>query len=320
MRIEKSMFAFVLTILVISVFMFALFITYFNPFSKELTNINMAVEFNDHSAAAWIALDKGWLKEEDINVSNLMVFQTGLDLATAMARGDVPVAWVCVAPAMVIYTSGVPVKIVAMTHLHGYAIVARPEINDVSELSGKVVTSMGPGSPTWLLLKLIIDTYNLSNVNIKKMNPFISLSALLTGQVDAAALPEHYASLAESKGMKVLVRSQDIWPNMPGSALVVREDFLKSHPDIVLKLVEVTVRSTRYINENFDEAARIVANRLNVSYEVMLKSMKNLNYTNAVDLNEVQKMIDLLVKYGAIEKSVKAEDIIDLSYLKKVLG
>ncbi|RLG87126.1 MAG: hypothetical protein DRO18_03570, partial [Thermoprotei archaeon] len=274
---------------------------YLNLISKgELVNIGMAVEFNDHSAAAWVALDKGWFKEEGLNVSKLVVFRTGLELATAMAKGDIPVAWVCTSPAILIYSRGTPIKILAMTHLHGYAIVARPEISDVRELSGKVVASSGPGSPTWLLLKMVIDMYNLSDVEIKKMPPFMSLNALLTGQIDAASLPEHYVSLAESKGMRVLIRSQDIWPNMPGSALVVREDFLKGHPDIVLKLIKVTVKSTKYINKNLNESARIVAKRLNVPYDVMLRSMKNLRYTYVIDKDEIQKLINLLVKYGVI--------------------
>ncbi len=299
----------------------AVSVAYPNIVSKsELVSAGMAVEFNDHSAAAWVALDKGWFKEEGLNVSKLVVFRTGLELATAMARGDLSIAWVCVSPAILIYSRGTPVKILAMTHLHGYAIVVRPEISEVRELSGKVVASSGPGSPTWLLLKLVIDSYNLSDVTIKNMPPFISLNALLTGQIDAASLPEHYVSLAESKGMKVLIRSQDVWPEMPGSALVVREDFLKNHPDIALELVKVTVRSINYINENLNESARIVAERLNVSYDVVLESMKNLKYTYVTDVGEVQRLIDMLVKYGVIDDEVRAEDVVDLSYLRKILG
>lgn len=286
----------------------------------EKPALNMAVEFNDHSAVAWIALANGWFRENNIDIKNLTMLQTGLEVATAMARGDIPIAWVCLGPAVVMYARGVPIKVLAMTHLNGYAIVVRPEIDSVKGLNSRKIASPGPGSPAWLLLHMAIDKYNLSDLEILQMPPYMALNALLTGQVDGASLPEHYVSLAESKGMRVLIRSQDLWPSMPGSVLVVREDFLREHPDIGLKLVEITVRGTEYINENFSNAVEIVAEKLNVPYDVIYRSMKNLNYTYTIDLGEVQKYIDLLVKYGAIEKPVKAEDLVDLTYLERVLS
>jgi len=134
-------------------------------------SVSMAVELNDHSATAWVALRKGWFEEEGLNVTDLTTFQSGLEVATAMARGDVQVAWVCLGPALMMNSSGVPIKILAMTHLNGYAIVARPEITNVSQLSGKPVATSGPGTPTWLLLHMVIEKYNLSGVRVMKMPP-----------------------------------------------------------------------------------------------------------------------------------------------------
>jgi len=53
----------------------------------------MAVEFNDHSAAAWIARDRGWFEEEGLGVTRFETFTSGLELSAALARGDVDVAW-----------------------------------------------------------------------------------------------------------------------------------------------------------------------------------------------------------------------------------
>jgi len=61
--------------------------------SARAGQVAMAVEFNDHFAAAWIALDKGWFEEEGLNVTRLETFTTGLELSAALTRGDVDVAW-----------------------------------------------------------------------------------------------------------------------------------------------------------------------------------------------------------------------------------
>jgi len=290
----------------------------FPPHLHESRNIAMAIEFNDHSAAAWIALSKDWFKDVGINVSKLITFRTGLELAAAMARGDIPIAWACLGPIIVLKSKGVPIKVLSMAHLHGYAIVARPHIRMAKDLNGKVVATPGPGSPCWLLLKIVEEQYNLS-LNIKKIPPYEALNMLLSRQVDAAAIPEHYVSLAESQGMKVLIRSQNIWPKMPGSVIAVREEFLRSHPDIVKNIIKITLKSINYINSEFNESVSIVASKLGIPRDVMYKSMKNLNYTWSIDIEEVQRYIDLLAKYGAIDKSFSANEILDLTLLNEIL-
>ncbi len=277
--------------------------------------ISMAVEFNDHSAAAWVALDTGLFEETGLNVTYLETFRTGLELAAALTRGDVEVAWACLGPALLAYARGVPIKIVAGAHLHGYAIVARPGISELSELNGGLAACPGKGSPCYLLLMLVKERYGL-NVTIKKMAPHVALNAVMTGQIDAAALPEHYATLAVTRGgCRVLARSQDVWPNMPGSVLLVREELLKGRPEVVRGLVEATERATRFISEDPDLAAEIVANRLGIGYKEAKESMGYLDYTTDLNLTEIQRYIDLMVRYGCLEEPIRAEDVVDASFL-----
>ena len=297
---------------------FSISTSYWLPRMGAEENVVMAVEFNDHSAAFWVALDKGFFKQEGINITFLKTFRTGLELAAALARGDIQVGWACLGPTIMAYSRGVPIKIVAGTHLHGYAILSRPEIREVSQLNGKVVGCPGKGSPCYLLLEMVIERYNLSDVRVKKMPPHMILNALLTNQVDAAAIPEHYATLAESKGFKVLVRSQDIWPSMPGSVLFVREDLLERDPELVLKLVRVTKRATEYINSHFNESAEIVSRHLGITFDQAYRSMLNLNYSTQIDLDQVRRYVDLMVRYGALHRQIDPRDLVDLRFLEEV--
>ncbi len=283
-------------------------------------SISLAVEFNDHSAAAWVALDTGLFEANGINVTHLETFRTGLELAAALARGDVDVAWACLGPAVLARARGVPIKVVAGAHLHGYAIVARPGISNLSQLSGGVVAASGKGSPAYLLLAIVMEKYGL-NVAVKKMVPQIAVNAVMTGQVDAAALPEHYATLAVMRGgCRVLVQSQDVWPDMPGSVLVVREDLLESDPELVRALVRATAQATELILEDPEEAARIVANRLGISEEEASESMGHLEYSVGLDLTEIEEYVNLMVRYGCIEDPVPVDELVDASILGEVLG
>ena len=297
---------------------FSILTSYWLPRMKAEENVVMAVEFNDHSAAFWIALDKGFFKEEGVNITFLKTFRTGLELAAALTRGDVQVGWACLGPTIMAYSRGVPVKIVAGTHLHGYAILSRPEIGTVSQLNGKVIGCPGKGSSCYLLLKMMIEKYALSDVQVKKMPPYMMLNALLAGQIDAAAVPEHYATLAELKGLNVLVRSQDIWPSMPGSILFVREDLLERKPELVLKLVKITKRATEYINSHFNESAEIVSRHLGITFDQAYRSMHNLNYSTQINLDQIQRYVDLMMRYGALQKQIDLSDLVDLRFLEEV--
>lgn len=270
--------------------------------------VRFAVEFNVHSAAFWIALDKGWFEEKGIMV-DYKVFSTGLELATAMAKGDVDVAIACLGPLLTIKSRGYPVKLVAMVHIHGYAIVARKDIENIKDLMDKTVSSSAPGTPTWLLLELVKERYNVS-FRIIRMPPYIALNALVNGKIDAASLPEHYATLAQYLGYKVVVRSQEIWSYMPGSGIAVSEEFLLKHRDIVEEIVEIIKRAVEYINKNPDKAAEIVAKHLATSPNIIRDSMYNLKYTILINKTEVLKYINYMYSYKILSKKIDLDEFI----------
>ncbi len=86
--------------------------------------------------------------------------------------------------------------------------------------------------------------------------------AVRTGRLDAAYIPEHHATVAEEYGFEMLIHSGDVWPEMQGSLLAVKESLLDEHPETVMKLVGVTQKATDWAKQNKDEAASIVAEEL----------------------------------------------------------
>ena len=283
---------------------------------EQQSDVGMAVEFNDHAACAYVAKEKGWYKDEAINFTAYESYATGMRLASALARGDIQVAYICLSPAILAYSRGVQIKIVAGTHKHGYGLVVSPDITNISDLEGRTIGCVREGAPADLLLNRLIEEYNLKDVKIRRMNPLKQVVALETGRIDAAFLPEHHATVAESKGFHMLIKSQDMWQDMPGSVLVVKTDLIENDPETVRKLVKVTQKATSWVNENPERTAVILANLLDTKPEVINKSMSRLNYTTDIDAESVQEMIDYMVKLGYIEEGFKAEDILDTRFLR----
>lgn len=67
--------------------------------------IGMAVEFMDHAACAYISQDRGWFEEEGLNLASYESYVTGMALASALARGDIQVAYICLVPAISVYAN-----------------------------------------------------------------------------------------------------------------------------------------------------------------------------------------------------------------------
>ena len=312
--------------------------------SKEKASIGMAVEFTDHAACAYISQDKGWFEEEGLNLASYESYVTGMALASALARGDIQVAYLCLVPAINVYANAkVPIKIVAGTHKYGYGLVVNPDkIKSIKDLEGADIRigCVREGGAVDVLLHKTIDKYNLNEKkilnNIQRMNPPKQVMAIKTGQLDAAFLPEQWATMAEDFGFKMLLMSQNVWPEMQGSVLVVKEELIREHPEIVEKLVKISQKATDWINQHPQEAAEIVARQLQeaggnlfpveiadvaakteITPEVLLRSMNRLKYTTDIDLAVIQDAIDYVARLGYIKNSFKAGDILNLSFTKQ---
>jgi NitT/TauT family transport system substrate-binding protein len=132
----------------------------------------------------------------------------------------------------------------------------------------------------------------------------------------------------------MLLTSQDIWPEMQGSVLVVKQELIDNHPEVVRKLVSVSQEATDWINEHPDEAAEVMARQLQITEgeilsdapegiaeleitpQLLLKSMSRLEYTTEIDPAEVQATIDYIAALGYIKSSFNAADILDLRFLE----
>lgn len=310
---------------------------YFTRIQVQIQPVGMAVEFNDHAACAYVALSKGWYREQGLNFTSFESYATGLSLAAALARGDIQVAYLCLGPALLAYARGVPIKIVSGTHLYGYNLVAKPEIRTIEDLKGKIIGCVGEGSQVDLLLHILDWKYDLSisfEHDVRRANPPQLVMLLQTGKIDAAFLPEHHATIAESLGFKVLVTSQNLWPEMQGSVLVVKGDLIKSSPETVKRLVKVTYEATNFVNDHRIEAAKIVAYALRettaadlpsaeitqpelITPQIIEKSMNKLNYTCRINPEEIQRCAEILLRLGYIDKPIIVEDVLNLDFLPK---
>ncbi|MEO3992986.1 MAG: ABC transporter substrate-binding protein [Desulfurococcaceae archaeon TW002] len=289
-------------------------VVYFVNSATHYENISLGVEFNTHATPVWVALHTDLFKKYGLNITMLFKFRTGADLAAAIARGEVDAGWACLGPILNLIDKGVNVKIIGKIHNYGYALVVNPDkVSSISDLSNVTVYSTGLQNPTNLLLIKIQDLYGV-RFNVKPVgDPNTILSMLISGKIDAASLPEHYASVAEARGMKVLLRAQDVWFRMPGSYLIVRDELLKNRPEVVRKLIEITREALKIVKSNESLAVQASVAELGIDNEVALKSFNELEWVDEIteiNVSEIQEYIDFMYTHGLLQNKLNATEII----------
>lgn len=323
--------------------MVAVCILAFPVYGKEAFPINIAVEFTDHAASAYIAQHKGWFEEEGIKPT-FFSYITGMSLAAALGKGDIKAAYICLLPAInARANAGVSVKIVAGTHKQGYGLAVNGDkVKTVKDLEKPDVRigAVQVGGPADATLLKTIENYGLDKSKIvgkvQRMNPPTQIMAIRAGKLDASFVPEHWPAMAEDAGFKMLLSSQDVWPGMQGSVLIVKEEMIQNNPEIVKKLVRITEKATAWIKQHKEEAASVMAAQLRVADEnifpteaaqtaaklnitpaLVRRSMDRLEYNTAIDSKAVQEAIDFAVHQGYIRTALRAGDFLDLRFLNE---
>jgi NitT/TauT family transport system substrate-binding protein len=106
------------------------------PFYLWAQSLKISVEYNVHSLPAYVAFKKGLYEKNGLKVERIDSYITGVALVSAMTKGDVEVAYLCLAPAVLAFSNaGLKIKIVDQTHLYGFSVLVNPErIKNVEDL------------------------------------------------------------------------------------------------------------------------------------------------------------------------------------------
>ncbi|GAA3789398.1 aliphatic sulfonate ABC transporter substrate-binding protein [Sphaerisporangium flaviroseum] len=232
-------------------------------------------------------------------------------------------------------SKGQAIKIVAGAASGGVYLVVKPEINGVADLKGKKIATPQLGNTQdvalryWLQEKgLKTDTKGGGDVSIVPQENAQTLQTFATGDIDGAWVPEPFASrmIQESKG-KTLITEADLWPNKQFviTHLIVRQEFLKEHPDLVKKLIEAHVESNAYIESDPAGAKEAINAELKdlsgkpLKDEVLESAFKNITFTNDPIASSLVTSADHAEKVGLLDP-VDLNGIYDLTILNEVLA
>ena len=135
----------------------------------------------------------------------------------------------------------------------------------------------------------------------------------LTGQVDAwAGLDPHMAKVEVDSGANLFLRDHD--KNTYGT-LNVRSEFAEQHPEVVEKVIEVYEKARKWVIENPDEAADILAKEADMPLEVAKRVLERNDFSDPIpgvkQIEALKAAGEVLQSENVIKDNVDVEKIVE---------
>lgn len=265
--------------------------------SDKLFEVDAYGELDPQVSAQQIIADKlGYFKEEGLKVNNKLM--TGPDQnAPLVASGTASICFGSIYNNIAVAANGVKVKVLApLANAAGtQSVVARPGLNLTSakDLEGKKI-GMTSGAGVLIAIRNMCNELgvDINKINFVNLQASEQLSALEKGDIDAMAVWEPWVGKAQAIGGKLLFSgTTSNLPEKQGNVhwidfymtVQATESFYNQHPKELKSFLSALNKATKYINENPEDAAKIIATEINIDPKDCLRIMKNNVYSMKFD-------------------------------------
>jgi NitT/TauT family transport system substrate-binding protein len=293
------------------------------------------------NAPAIVAEQQGLFAAEGLKVE-LKSFGDGPLLQQAVAAGEIDVAYVGAPPVYQWFARGLEGKILAKVNYGQAAVIASNEVQGqtVADLRGKKLAGVAKGSGMDVLLRgyVLKEHAKLDperDISIVAMPPANMNAALDRHVVDAAFSWEPFVSEALLRGGSHLVLDVNkVLPNYPWYVVMAVPKTLRDRPDDVVKLLRAHSKAVAFLNERPDAANRIIVDAFKIApiqtvdgktvapEAVVKEARKRLGWSaklETADQQFIQRLMDYSLSLGFINKPLKVEQLVDLSWQRRAV-
>ncbi|HEX8106444.1 MAG TPA: ABC transporter substrate-binding protein [Kofleriaceae bacterium] len=233
--------------------------------------------------------------------------------------------------AMVLREQGVPIHIVYLGHRDGSTVIVpkASTARTLRDLKGKTFARPSRYSNQYLVITKLMEDEGMQpeDINFVDMAPPDMPSALAAGAIDAYFVGEPHAAKAELAGTgRVLYYAKDIWPHFISCVLVVRDELIREHPEIVHDLVRGIAESGEWVERNRLAAAKLAARTEYYNQDqrllafVLTQPPDRVSYRQLTPSDEdLRSIMHYALKAKILHKSIALGDLIDRRFIPETI-
>jgi ABC-type nitrate/sulfonate/bicarbonate transport system substrate-binding protein len=219
------------------------------------------------SANLWpalIGIDKGFFAAEGLQV-DIVYVQSSAALVQQVTAGSLGISISTgLADPLRAVGMGAPIAVVRIeVQAPPYDLVAKPSINSIKDLKGKVISLGGPKDITRIYVERMLEPNGVKRGDFDMVFAGATAaraSALLAGAVDAAILLPAFNFQVAAKGFKSLGLTVDYIKDLPFSGTAVNTAWAKANKGTLEKVMRAQNKSVAWFEDekNRAEAVRIL--------------------------------------------------------------
>jgi NitT/TauT family transport system substrate-binding protein len=303
----------------------------------EMKDVTLVGVRDAQISSQQIIADKlGYFKAEGLNLTSQLI-ESGPDIGPMVAGGSAPFSIQTNFMDIILKSTDIPVKIVApLAQIAGtQAVVGSSKLvlKSSKDLEGKTI-----GIPNGADVKIAITNMgkelgvDVSKIKFVNLAPSDAVVALGKGDIDALAAWEPFITKAIASGGKFLFSgTKAALPDKTGdvqwmsvhTTMQVSDDFITKNPNTIKAILRALKKATDYINNNRDEAIKVLAPELHLSEgdlkEIMNRNVYSMEVTDSyVNGSNGPAVGDYLKAVGNIKTIPAPASYHDLSLLKAV--
>jgi ABC-type nitrate/sulfonate/bicarbonate transport system substrate-binding protein len=288
-------------------------------------------DFSERAGLLFVAKDQRFFEEQGLDVDVVQV-RSGPIAISALAAGEAQFYSVSATGASLgAMAGGLDIVFVAgfINRLDGYFAVSQ-RVRTPEDLKGKTLGVQSIGGGIWMFTQILLDHWGLSaerdKIQIRAIgDDSVLAQSVMTGLIDGAVLGYTYSRVVAQKGGRILVELPTLNIKYQGTGLVARKSYIESSPDVVEKTLRALIKTNRFIQDKSNQPAvlRSIKKWLRLaptdSGEDLYDRIRLLYDRSIIPTREgVQSALQLLAKTDAKFARLKAEDLIDDRFARKL--
>lgn len=304
--------------------------------AEDKVNFNLNYFYLGDHAPYFVSLDKGWYKDEGLDVTILTGKGSG-DVVKRVDVGSADIGIVDTGVLIVARAQGAKVKVVSMLFdksPYCMWVWKASGINSPKDLVGKKIGAPpGDAQRTIFPALATANGFDPNTITFVNIAPEAKYSALAGKQVDVifdyySGAPFFYKAMGQEnvKYMMFADWGVDVYSN----ALVTTEKYAKEKPTIVKRFVKASLRGWEFALKSPEESIEIMAkHRPEIDNPVLLANLKliiDLFRTNRykqhgigwVDDKKMADSIKIIAQYRDLKVDMKPSDVYTNEFLTKI--
>lgn len=262
-------------------------------------------------AKFFIAQDKGFFAAEGLDVE-LIQFHNSADGLSAIRAGQLDVGAFGTTAPLVHIAKGAEIQVIGGVMGQDAALITTAanaaRVQKVTDLKGKKVATVRLASGDAVLRGAL----NQAGIDWKTeveifelKNPPAVIEAVKSGQVDAGLVWGPHDLRAEEQGLKVVIRSDELFPGHPCCRLTVSSASATDHPETWKHFLRAILKAEKFASENRPETVAIITKYLKLDSALIEKAYysPHLDQSSDPNVKGVEEFWSTMQKSGFVESN-----------------